>query len=63
MLQVRESGLLSLSNGLESFSVSAPVQQRRNEEEHHPVEISCFVDSFKVMETHGFEASFCSSVP
>lgn len=61
-MEARETGLLFSSSNLQSFGLSIAVRQRSNKEEHHPVDISCLPDFFKVVKAHSIEASFCSTV-
>lgn len=46
-VETGESGLLSLSIGLESLGLITVVQQRYNVEEHHPAEQACFQAIFE----------------
>lgn len=57
-----ESVLLSQINGLNGLVVITTVQQRHDDAEHHPVEIPCLRDRFKVVETYSIKVFFYSSV-
>lgn len=62
IVEAKGSGLLPLFNGLEVFGLSTAVQKRRTEDKHQHIEISCPPDSFEVVETNSFKASFSNSV-
>lgn len=50
--QAGESVVLSLSNGLEAFSLSNDLLQRYYREGHHPGVLSYLMDRFEVVEAH-----------
>lgn len=57
-MEARESGLNSISNGLEACGLRTAVQQRYTEEEQCRFKILCLADSFRVVETNSVEACF-----
>lgn len=61
-VETRESCLLFLFNGQESYSLRNAVQQEHNKYEHHLVVLLCLSDSFEVMEAHSIKALFWNSV-
>lgn len=56
-VEAEESDLLSLLNRFESFDLDTAIQQRRNEQKPHSVEISYLTDRYEVVERHSTKAS------